>query len=151
MRVVRWNPSRDFVSLREAMDRLFENSWIRPDRAGWEERERTRAWQLPVDAYSTEEEIVIQAAIPGMAPEDVEITIEGDSLTIRGELPGHLENVNYLFQERPSGKFIRVLSLNIPVDAGSAEANFSNGLLTLNIPKSEAIKPRQIKVKTQQE
>ncbi len=147
MRVVRWNPNRDFVSLREAMDRLFEDSWVRPVRTGWEAREHAPAWRLPVDVYSTEEEIVIQAAVPGLAPEDVEITIEGDTLTIRGELPAALENVNYLFQERPAGKFIRVLSLNIPVDADKSEATFVNGLLTLTIPKAEAIRPRQIKVK----
>jgi HSP20 family protein len=147
MRVVRWNPNRDFVSLREAMDRLFEDSWVRPVRAGWEAGEHPPAWRLPVDVYSTEEEIVIQAAVPGLAPEDVEITIEGDTLTIQGELPAALENVNYLFQERPAGKFIRVLSLNIPVDADKSEATFANGLLTLTIPKAEAIRPRQIKVR----
>lgn len=147
MRTVRWNPNRDFVSLRDAMDRLFEDSWVRPVRTGWEAQEESRAWRLPVDVYSTEEEIVIQAAVPGLAPEDVDITIEGDTLTIQGELPGALENVNYLFQERPAGKFIRVLSLNIPVDADKSEATFLNGLLTLTIPKAEAIRPRQIKVK----
>jgi HSP20 family protein len=130
------------------MDRLFEESWVRPARTSWEDRELSRAWRLPVDVYSTEEEIVIQTAVPGVAPEDVEITIEGDTLTIQGELPAHLDNVNYLFQERSVGKFVRVLSLNIPVDADKSEATFANGLLTLNIPKAEAIKPRQIKVKT---
>jgi HSP20 family protein len=148
MRVVRWNPNRDFVSLRDAMDRLFEESWVRPSREAWEERQASRAWRLPVDVYSTEEEIVILAAVPGLSPEDVEITIEGDTLTIKGEIPGHLDNVNYLFQERAVGNFIRVLNLNIPVDADKSEATFNNGLLTLNIPKAEAIKPRQIKVKT---
>jgi HSP20 family protein len=129
------------------MDHLFEDSWVRPVRTGWEAREEARAWRLPVDVYSTEEEIVIQAAVPGLAPEDVDITIEGDTLTIQGEVPAALENVNYLFQERPTGKFIRVLSLNIPVDADKSEATFANGLLTLTIPKAEAIRPRQIKVK----
>ena len=147
MRIVRWNPNRDYVSLRDAMDRMFEQSWVRPTRYGWEERE-SQAWRLPVDVYSTDEEIVIQASVPGIAPEDVEITIEGDTLTIQGELPSHLDNVDYLFQERATGKFIRVLSLNIPVDADKSEATFENGLLTLIIPKAEAIKPRQIKVKT---
>jgi HSP20 family protein len=85
--------------------------------------------------------------VPGVSSEDVDITIEGDTLTIQGELPAHLENVNYLFQEREVGKFIRVLSLNIPVDADKSEATFADGLLTLSIPKAEAIKPRQIKVK----
>ena len=148
MRVVRWNPNRDIVSLREAMDRMFEDAWVRPAQSAWDEREGARAWRLPLDVYSTDSEIVIQATVPGLKPEDVEITIEGDTLTIRGELPARLENVNYLFQERPTGKFVRVLSLNIPVDAGKSEATFDNGLLTLVIPKAEAIRPRQIKVRT---
>ena len=148
MSIIRWEPFKDLMTLREAMDRLFEESWVRPSQDAWEEREQSRAWRLPVDVYSTEEEIIIQAAVPGIAPEDVEITIEGDALTIQGELPSHLDNVNYLFQERPVGKFVRVLNLNIPVDADKSEATFANGLLTLNIPKAEAIRPRQIKVKT---
>ena len=148
MRVVRWNPNRHFVSRRHAMERLFKESRVRPSQAAWEEREQSRAWRLPIDVYSTGEEIVIQAAVPGIAPEDVEITIEGDSLTIQGELPSQLDNVKHLFQERPIGKFVRVLNLNIPVDADKSEATFANGLLTLNIPKAEEIRPRQIKVKT---
>ena len=149
MRIVRWNPNRDLVSLREAMDRLFEESWVRPTREDWQERERVRAWRLPVDVYSTDEEIVVQATVPGISPEDDEITIEGDTLTIRGKLSTRIENVNYLFNELPTGEFIRALNLNIPVDAAKAEASFNNGLLTLAIPKAEAIKPRQIKVKAE--
>ncbi|MBN1317347.1 MAG: Hsp20/alpha crystallin family protein [Anaerolineales bacterium] len=149
MRVVRWSPTQDLVSLRDAMDRLFEESWVRPSSGSYEERSSSRAWRLPLDVYSTDEEIVIQAATPGIAPEAVEITIEGDTLTIRGDMPAHLENVNYLFNELPTGRFVRALNLNIPVDAERAEASFSNGLLTLVIPKAEEIKPRQIKVKTE--
>lgn len=149
MKVVRWSPAQDLVSLREAMDRLFEESWVRPSSGSYQERQSSRAWRLPLDVYSTDEEIVIQAAIPGLSADDVEITIEGDTLTIRGELPAHLENVTYLFNELPTGRFVRALNLNIPVDAAKAEASFNNGLLTLIVPKAEAIKPRQIKVKTE--
>jgi HSP20 family protein len=148
MALVRWNPMREASSLREAMDRLFEDSWARQSTSDWEEAGERRSWRLPVDVYSTPQEIVIQAAAPGIQPEDVEITIEGDTLTIRGELPGRLENVNYLFQELPTGKFVRILSLNIPVDPEKAEARFENGLLTLIIPKTEEARPRQITVKT---
>jgi HSP20 family protein len=130
------------------MDRLFEESWVRPIRANWEDEGQAHEWRLPVDIYSTDAEIMIQASIPGVQPEAVAITIEGDTLTIRGELPAHLENVNYLFQERSVGSFVRVLSLNIPVDADKSEATFDNGLLTLVVPKAEEIRPRQIKVKT---
>jgi HSP20 family protein len=79
-------------------------------------------------------------------PEHVEITFEGDSLTIRGERPAPLENVDYVLQERTYGKFQRTLNINIPVDANKAEAKFQDGLLTLAIPKAEAVKPKTIQV-----
>ncbi len=149
MRIVRWSPSQDLISLREAMDRLFEESWTGTTEPDWSRRETTRAWRLPVDVHSTDEEIVIQAAVPGATAQDVEITIEGDTLIIRGELPVRPENVNYLLEELPAGRFHRALNLNIPVEASRAEATFANGVLTLIIPKAEAVRPRQIKVKTE--
>ena len=98
----------------------------------------------------TADEIVVLANMPGVKPEEVEITIEGDTLTIRGERPRPLENVDYVMQERPFGKFQRTLNINIPVDANRAEARYENGLLTLVIPKAEAAKPRVIQVGTKQ-
>ncbi|MEJ5198414.1 MAG: Hsp20/alpha crystallin family protein [Anaerolineae bacterium] len=137
----RWDPFREVVTLREAMDRLFEDSFI-PTRR----RAREEAFRLPLDAYVTPEEIVILANMPGVKPEEVEITIEGDTLTIKGERPAPLENVDYVLQERAYGKFQRTLTINIPVDANKAEAKFENGLLTLTIPKAEAAKPKTIQV-----
>jgi HSP20 family protein len=148
MAIIHWSPMREATSLREAMARLFEDGLLRPTAGGWEGSATRQAWRLPVDVYSTAEEIVIQATAPGLKPEDVEITIEGDTLTIRGELPGQMENVNYLFRELPAGKFVRVLSLNIPVDPDRTEARLENGLLTLVIPKAEEVKPRHISVRT---
>ena len=78
-------------------------------------------FRLPLDAYVTADEIVVLANMPGVKPEEVEITIEGDTLTIRGERPRPLENVDYVMQERPFGKFQRTLNINIPVDANKAE------------------------------
>ena len=74
---------RDFITLRQAMDQLFEESLVQPR---WDEPRRERVARLPLDAYSTEEEIVILASLPGLKPEDVEITIEGDTLSIKGQL-----------------------------------------------------------------
>jgi HSP20 family protein len=141
--VIRWNPRRDLISLREVMDRLVEESFVRP---GWvTERERTN--RLPVDAYSTSEEVVIVASVPGADPEEVGISIEGDNLHIKVEYKAPLENVDYILQERPSGTFERTLTLNVPVQADKAEALFEQGILTLSIPKAEEIRPRVIKVK----
>lgn len=145
--MTQWDPFREAVSLREAMDRLFEDSFT-PARRQTNGSEHVS--RLPLDAYVTADEIIVLANMPGVKPEDVEITIEGDTLTIRGERPRPLENVNYVMQERPFGKFQRTLNINIPVDANRAEAKYDNGLLTLVIPKSEAAKPRVIRVGTKE-
>ena len=134
----------EFLSLRDAMDRLFEDSFVRAVRPGGVGE---RAYSLPIDAYATDEELVIMASIPGVNPEDVDVTIEGDTLTIKGETKPPLENVSYLFQERRFGPFYRQLQINVPVQADKAEASFDKGVLTLSIPKAEAVRPRQIKVK----
>jgi len=145
--MTRWDPFREAVSLREAMDRLYEDSFTPARRQG---DGNERIWRLPLDAYVTADEIIVLANMPGVKSEDVEITIEGDTLTIRGERPRPLENVDYVMQERQFGKFQRTLNINIPVDANRAEARYENGLLTLVIPKAEAAKPRTIRVGTKE-
>lgn len=129
------------------MDRLFEDSLVNWGRFGMPEPAE-RVMRLPLDVYSTDNEIVILAPVPGVKPEDVEISLEGDTLTIKGEIKPPLENVNYVFQERAYGPFMRMLTLNVPVEAEKAEATFENGMLTLTIPKAESVKPKTIKVKT---
>ena len=139
----RWDPFRDVITLREAMDRLMEDGYSQRRQAA---ESRGRRLRLPIDAYVTPEDIVVVANMPGIKPEDVEIILEGDTLTIRSERPAPLENVNYVLQERTYGSFQRTLNINVPVDADKAEAHFENGLLTLTIPKAEAARPKQIQV-----
>jgi HSP20 family protein len=141
--ITRWDPFREVVTLREAMDRLFEDSYVPARRRA---EERAAGFRLPLDVYVTANEIVLLANMPGIKPENVEITIEGDTLTIRGERPAPLENVDYVMRERTFGKFQRTLNVNVPVDADKAEAKFENGLLTLTIPKAEAVRPKTIQV-----
>ena len=147
MGVIRLDPWREMVTLRDATDRLLRDSLVRPRRA-WENHPLDRAVRLPLDVYTTADEIVLVASLPGLTPDEVDIAIEGDLLTIRGELRPPLENVAYLFQERPYGAFSRALTLNVPVDAGKAEAVFENGVLTLTLPKAEETKPKVIKIKS---
>ena len=146
MSVVRINPFREMMTLREAMDRLLEESVVRP-RSGWRQATPDSPLRLPVDVYTTPEEIVLKASMPGLLPEEVDISIEGDTLTIKGELRPPLDNVEYLFQERTYGPFARALTLNVPVDVDKAEAVFENGVLTLTLPKVEEVKPKTIRVK----
>jgi HSP20 family protein len=139
---VRWSPRRELVSLREAMDRLLEESLA-------EQRVRGHGdARLPIDVYTTPTEIVVTAPVAGVAPEDVDVTLEGDTLTIRAVLPGPREDVEYIFQECPSGQFGRALTLNVPIDVENIEATFEYGMLTLRLPKATPAKPQTIKVQT---
>jgi len=142
-----WEPMRDLLSLRQAMDNLFEES-LGQGRQGY--RAQAGTLFLPIDVYTTENEVVITASLPGLTGDDVDIVLQGDSVTIRGEIKPPEGNVQWAFQERPYGKFSRTLTLNIPLDMNKAEATFENGVLTLTLPKAESAKPRQIQVKTRQ-
>lgn len=139
--VTRWNPVRDLLTLRETMDQLFNDRFFRT----FEGASRTAL--LPVDAFATEDAIVIVADVPGLKPEDINIVFEGDTLTIRGEFKSQTEQKSYVLRERMTGKFERTLTVNTPIDSSRIEAVFENGVLTLTLPKSEAVKPKQIAVK----
>jgi HSP20 family protein len=146
MAVIRFNPWRDAMSLREATNQLLEDSFVRP-RPGWSQSTAGQPYQLPLDVYTTPEEIVVLASLPGLAPDEVDISVDDNVLTIIANVQAPLENVDYVFQERPYGTFARKLTLNVPVEADKAEATFENGVLTLTLPKAEEIKPKVIKVK----
>jgi HSP20 family protein len=141
MATTRWNPVRDMITLREAMDQVFNDNYLRN-----RDYRQPQAWQLPVDAYATEDAIILTADVPGLKPEELNVTLEGDTLTVRGELKARAEDRNYLLRERATGPFERVLTINTPIDTNKVTAEFSDGVLTLTLPKAEAVKPKQIKV-----
>jgi HSP20 family protein len=108
----------------------------------------TQETLLPIDVWANGESFNVNAYLPGVNPEDVEITFEGDELLIRGTLPAAAEGADFIKSELYHGAFVRRLNFNVPVNAEGIEAHFTNGLLTLTIPKAEAIKPKQIKIQT---
>jgi len=142
--LVRWEPVRDLVSLREAMDRLFETSFVQP-RVGWPAPEES----LAVDMYETDDAVVVKTAVPGIKPEDLDVSIVGDTLTIRGETKAEeeIKKENYIRRECRRGSFCRSLVVPLSVVADEAEAEFENGILTLTLPKAEEVKPKTIKIK----
>lgn len=146
MTMQRWEPFREMMTLRNAIDRLFEDTFVRP--SSWL-YEREGRGILPLDMYQTENEVVIKASLPGFKPEEVDISITGDTLTIKGEHKEEKEakEEDYFYKERRYGSFSRMVTIPVDVKSEKAEAVFENGELTLTIPKAEAAKPRQIKVK----
>jgi len=144
--LVRWEPFRDLVSLQEAMHRLFEESFVQ-SRVGWPASVGMES--LAVDMYETDDAIIIETAVPGVKPEDLNVSIIGDILTIRGETKaeGEIKKENYIRRECRCGSFCRSLAIPLPVMTDEAEAEFENGILTLTLPKAEEVKPKAIKVK----
>ena len=144
--LVRWEPFRDLVSLREAMDQLFEESFVRPQAGALAS---VGQGSLALDMYETDDAVVVKSPIPGIDPDDIDISITGDTLTIKGETKTEekVEENNYIRRECHYGSFARTVAIPTSVVADKAEAEFENGVLTLTLPKAEEIKPKAIKVK----
>jgi HSP20 family protein len=140
-----WEPLREMTSLRDAMNRLFEESFLRPGAFAAPET----ALATPLDVYETDNSVVLKAAVPGVKPEDLDVTITGDVLTIKGEYKEETQperKRNYIRQERCYGNFSRTLTLPTAIDANNVSATFENGILTLEMPKKENVKPKSIKI-----
>ena len=144
--LIRWEPLNDVVSLRNVMDRLFEESYIQP-RFMSSVREGVMG-QFALDVIENESGFIVKASVPGFKPDEIESTVIGDTLTIKGQSKAETlsEKENYLLQERRYGSFQRSISLPVGVQADQAQADFEDGVLTLTLPKIEAAKPKQIKV-----
>ena len=145
--LTRWEPVREMMTLREAMDRLFDDAFTRPFSLT---REGGSTWTSPaIDMYQTDNEIIVKAALPGFKPEEVQINVTGDVLTIKGEVKHEEEkkDKSWHIREQRWGSFERSLRLPTGVISDRAKADFDNGILTISLPKSEEVRPRTIAVK----
>ena len=142
MAMERWNPFREMLAFREAMDRMFDESFLRAALP------TGRGASFPIDLAETDQGFMLRASLPGVKPEDVQITIHGDTLNIRGESKTEEERKeqNWIIHEQRSGAFHRTVTLPAPVNPDQAEARFHDGILELTLPKAEQARPRQIKV-----
>jgi HSP20 family protein len=143
--IIKWDPYRDVMTLRDRMNRLFE------DMSSGKGQDRDLvpgAWAPSVDIYETENEVVLAAEIPGVDEKDVEIKVEDNNLTIRGERKFEKETKeeNYHRIERSYGSFARSFVLPNSMDAEKVAAEYQDGLLTLTLPKREEAKPKTIKI-----
>jgi HSP20 family protein len=139
----RWEPFRGAATLQEQVNRLFGNVL---EHSG--EESNLTSWAPAVDIYETEHELVVKADLPEVDPKALDIRVENNLLTIRGErkFEKKVNEDNYLRVERAYGSFSRSFSLANTVNAEAIKADYQNGVLTLTIPKREEAKPKQIKV-----
>lgn len=143
--LIRWDPFREMMRFRDAMDRLFDNTLASTT---WE-------WRAPwvsepaLDVIESADDYVVKASIPGINPDDLEITFTERTLTIKGEVKEEKqhEGVQYHLRERRYGSFSRSITLPTPVNADAIEAKYEAGVLTLRIPKTEEVKPKRIPIK----
>lgn len=177
MAIDRWNPFGDMMTLRDAMDRLLQESYVRPGSA----MVNGGRAAMPLDVVENDNDYVVYASMPGIKPQNVQITVQGDTLTIRGETSSSYnepqgqqgqakqgqsqqaqsqqgqtsgqqgENGNYLMRERRQATYFRQVTLPTNVNADKANARFEHGELILTLPKAEEAKPKQIRVQAQPE
>jgi HSP20 family protein len=141
--LVRFDPFRDLLTFRSAMDRLFD------DTMGQVGTTFSNFGAPAVDLYQTDDDVVLKASLPGVNPKDLNISVTGDVVTLRGEVQEQkeTEGAQYHMKERRYGTFTRSIALPAAVVADKADAQFENGILTLKLPKAEEVKPKTITVK----
>ncbi|HSR19973.1 MAG TPA: Hsp20/alpha crystallin family protein [Anaerolineales bacterium] len=144
--LIRWRPMSEAVTLRDAMDRLFDEAFTRP----WGLTEAGRYGMAPsVDMFETDSDVVIRATLPGLKAEDVEINVTGEMITIKGQSKQQSETKEkaYHIREQRWGAFERSLALPTTVLSDKAKAEFEDGILTITLPKAEEVRPKTITVK----
>ena len=158
--ITRWDPNQEMMSLRDAMNRLMEESFLLPSRTTGGTGQETgqlstrgaRQIGAPaVDIQEQDDAFIVRASLPGVRPEDVRIEARGNQVTISGQVrqEQETERGNYLLRERRMGQFYRAFTLPTEVNSDAAEASFANGTLTLRLPKSETARSRQIPIRAE--
>ena len=145
--LTRWDPFREMMSMRSMVDRMLEDSLLNPQ--DWQ---RETSWGLPLDVSENDDDYVVKASIPGVKPEDLDISFNNNTLTIKGETKSESEKAGegtqWHMRERRFGSFSRTITLPSPVSSDQIEADYDAGVLTLRLPKAEEAKPKRISVQT---
>jgi HSP20 family protein len=141
--LIRWDPLQEMSEVRSLMDRAFDDFFSRSpityDGIG----------SIDINLLQTDDDVIVKASIPGVKPEDINISISGDTLTLQGEVKEDEEykDANYHMREMRQGSFSRAMTLPVKVDSDKAKAEFENGILCLTMPKAEEVKPKTITIK----
>lgn len=143
--LVRWNPTREFAAMNRVMDHAFRNFF---NTSAWPAE--NGAQPLALDVSSTDDAYTVQASLPGFSPDNVDVSVDRNVLTIKAEVNSENEDEKptYVLRERYQGSYQRSLRLPEGVNADGVAASFDNGLLTVTFPKAEEVKPKRIPVNT---
>ncbi len=140
--LTRWDPFQEMLNLRRTVDRLFDNvgtdqEWARPT-----------MWGLAVDVVENKDDFIIKASVPGINPNDLDVSYSYDTLTIKGEIKSdnEVKESQYHLHERRYGSFSRSISLPTKIKGDAIEASYQNGVLSLRLPKAEEVKPKRITI-----
>lgn len=151
-KMIRWNPMREASQLINEFDRVFESPYYRATRWGLPMRTNdvVGSWSLALDVAEKGDEFTVKASLPGIDPEELNVTLEDNVLTVQGEIKEDetIEEETYHIRERRFGSFSRSLRFPVPVDANGIVAEYHNGVLTLTVPKAEEVKPKRIEIKS---
>lgn len=141
----RRDPFRDMFEMRRTMDRLLENTF-----SGSDEFQQTFGIDVPMDVSETDDAYMVKASLPGIKPENIDITYSGNSLTVRGETQTEQEREGerYHVRERRFGSFARTITLPTSINTNAIDANYQDGILTLRLPKAEESKPKRIQIQS---
>ena len=141
--LTRWDPFQEMLNLRRIVDRLFDNvntdqEWARPT-----------MWGLAVDVVENKDDFIVKASVPGINPDDLDVSYADDTLTIKGEIKSENEvkENQYHLRERRFGSFARSISLPTKIKGDAIEASYQNGVVSLRLPKAEEVKPKRIAIK----
>ncbi len=145
-RVVRWDPFREMLSVRNQMDQLVGDLLREP--SGWQGNGNGESLRLPLDVYEDDHAFNVKASLPGIAPDEIDISFSENTLTIQGETSGESEEeaAKWHLRERHFGKFMRSITLPAAINSADISADFADGVLTLTLPKADEVKPRRISV-----
>ena len=145
MAVIQWDPFRDLNTLQDRMNRLFEEA-----NRGWKSDEGpgTTAWSPAVDIFETEDEIIVKAEVPGMGRKDIDLSLENNVLTLKGDrrFQKETKEENYHRIERSYGSFTRSFSIPAMVNEDKIRADYNDGVLSISLPKKERAQAKQIKI-----
>jgi HSP20 family protein len=145
--LTRWNPYSEMAGMRRLMRRMFDDPFFSQD---FDLADQTQVWDFPLDVMENQDSYEVKASLPGINPDDLDITYNNNTLTIRGEVKEEKEEEDkekhYHVRERRFGTFSRSIYVPTPVDAGHIKADYESGVLHLELPKAEEAKPKRIAV-----